>query len=114
MGAASGASSLEPIGQAPKEEACVWIKKPRQSFPLRRVAARRDLRSTILNLWEAPWPQVEGVLHRADGVSIEDCEEFSRGYSLLLDQKEFIPGGHYELEVSPGAGIRRSGILRGR
>ena len=37
------------------------------------------------------------------GVSIEDCADFSRGFSLLLDANDLIPGGGYELEVSsPG------------
>ena len=38
-----------------------------------------------------------------NGVSIDDCADFSRGYSVLLDAKDLIPGGKYELEVSsPG------------
>ena len=37
------------------------------------------------------------------GVTIDDCADFSRGFSLLLDADDLIPGGAYELEVSsPG------------
>ena len=37
------------------------------------------------------------------GVSVDDCADFSRGFSLLLDADDLIPGAGYELEVSsPG------------
>ena len=37
------------------------------------------------------------------GASIDDCANVSRGLSLLLDVKELVEGGHYDLEVStPG------------
>jgi len=37
------------------------------------------------------------------GVSIDDCADFSRGFSIVLDANDLIPGGKYELEVSsPG------------
>ncbi len=43
-------------------------------------------------------------IDRADGnVSIDDCARISRGLNLLLDVRDIIDGGAYELEVSsPG------------
>lgn len=41
---------------------------------------------------------------RAQGVvSVDDCANISRGLNLLLDVRDLIPGGAYDLEVSsPG------------
>ncbi len=37
------------------------------------------------------------------GVSLEDCEKVSKGFGLILDVEDLIPGGEYTLEVSsPG------------
>ena len=39
----------------------------------------------------------------AEGVSIEDCANVSRGLNLRLDVEDIIPGGAYDLEISsPG------------
>lgn len=41
-------------------------------------------------------------IDKQDGVNLDDCAEFSRELSLLLDVEDCIPG-HYTLEVSsPG------------
>ncbi len=37
------------------------------------------------------------------GATLDDCAKVSRGLSLILDETDPIPGGHYSLEVStPG------------
>lgn len=40
------------------------------------------------------------------GVSVEECANVSRGLGLVLDVKDIVPGGRYELEVS-SPGIER-------
>jgi ribosome maturation factor RimP len=40
-------------------------------------------------------------------VSIDDCANVSRGLDLVLDVKDIVPGGRYELEVS-SPGIERA------
>lgn len=43
------------------------------------------------------------VQGNAEGVSVDQCAEISRGLSLLLDVEDLVDGGHYDLEVSsPG------------
>ena len=39
-------------------------------------------------------------------ISVDDCANVSRGLDLILDVKNLIPGGRYELEVS-SPGIER-------
>ena len=41
--------------------------------------------------------------HHPDGVTHEDCSNFSREFGTILDVEEAVPGGSYVLEVSsPG------------
>ncbi len=39
-------------------------------------------------------------LDKPGGVTLEDCERFSRQFSALLDAEDVIPGGGYVLEAS--------------
>ena len=42
-------------------------------------------------------------VEQLSGVTHEDCSEFSRDFSVLLDVEELVPGGEYTLEASsPG------------
>ena len=49
-------------------------------------------------------------IDKPQGVSLEDCEMISRHVGTALDEGDFIPGGHYQLEVS-SPGVERK--LRG-
>jgi ribosome maturation factor RimP len=54
---------------------------------------------------ELPEALREGTLspEQLSGTTHEDCAEFSRDFSVLLDVEELVPGGEYTLEVSsPG------------
>ena len=42
------------------------------------------------------------ILEKASGVSIEDCEKFSRGISKSLDQVDIIEENYYLEVSSPG------------
>src|ERR1700761_4089250 len=42
-------------------------------------------------------------VEQLSGITHEDCAEFSRDFSVLLDVEELVPGGEYTLEASsPG------------
>ncbi len=42
-------------------------------------------------------------VEQLSGITHEDCAEFSRGFSVLLDIEDLVPGADYTLEVSsPG------------
>ncbi len=57
----------------------------------------RMLRVFIDRLGAAPTPG------RPDGVTHEDCSQFSREFGTIVDVEDVLPGGSYVLEVSsPG------------
>lgn len=64
-------------------------------FEILELTFRREKTGRVLRI----------LLERTDGedISLDDCADFSRRLSLLLDEKDFIPYDSYSLEVSsPG------------
>jgi ribosome maturation factor RimP len=48
-------------------------------------------------------PGAMPAAHRPDGVTHEDCSNFSREFGTIVDVEDAVPGGSYVLEVSsPG------------
>src|ERR1035438_8140182 len=49
------------------------------------------------------WPGAVPGANRPDGVTHEDCANFSREFGTIIDVEDALPGGSYVLEVSsPG------------
>lgn len=42
------------------------------------------------------------LIDRQGGVTLEDCEEFSRAFDVRLDEEDFIPDAYYLEVSSPG------------
>ena len=75
-------------------------------FLEKNAEARERLKAEIAAGAEGlPERLVEGTLSpgQLSGITHEDCAEFSRDFSVLLDVDDLVPGGEYTLEASsPG------------
>ena len=74
-----------------------------------RELARRVALQTGVELWElelrgsGSQRRLRIFIDKKEGVNLEDCEQYSRQISPMLDIENLIPGGRYTLEVSsPG------------
>ena len=89
---------LEFAGSAKERVLRIFLEK--------NAEARERLKAEIAAGAEGlPERLVEGTLSlgQFSGITHEDCVEFSRDFSVLLDVEDLVPGGEYTLEASsPG------------
>ena len=89
---------LEFTGSTKERMLRVFLEKNAEG----RAQLKADLAAGTEGL---PERLIEGTLspEQLSGITHEDCAEFSRDFSVLLDVEELVPGGEYTLEASsPG------------
>jgi ribosome maturation factor RimP len=91
---------LEFIGPAKERTLRVYLEKNAEGRARLKAAMAAGNGTGLL-----PERLAEGKLNveQLSGITHEDCAEFSKDFSVLLDVEDLVPGGEYTLEASsPG------------